>query len=420
MKEKIVSVIVPVYNTQKYIRECIDSVLAQPIELELILVDDSSSDDSLLIMEEYEKIDERVKVIRHEKNQGQSISRNDGLALATGKYIYFLDSDDYIVENIFNEVISFMEENQLEGVLLDTITNEEISHQGFKEYKTSLRGNYSNVRDGHSLLIELMTHKELIVSQPRYVWKREFLKKVNILFEKEIMYEDNLFLMEVLLKNPKIQYFSKVIFIRRIREGSLMTSPPSLHNLYSHYLVLQRHVALLEDDLITKMRDIVEIMIRLYKELVDSFLNELYEKEGETQLLEKVKQLEYRYKEKLFSYIYYWIIEKNKSYFDAELWNKLSKRKQIIIYGAGVYAQKLIEEVREQAIEIIAVAVTKLEKKEIYVYGYKVKELKEIMACQDIVVVIAASKFAKEMEQYARELGFSEIILCQKKDVWKK
>ena len=90
-----VSIIVPVYNVKKYITQCIDSVLNQEyINIELILIDDGSNDGSEIICEEYAQKDDRIKVI-HKKNEGQSIARNLGIDIASGKYIFFLDSDDY-------------------------------------------------------------------------------------------------------------------------------------------------------------------------------------------------------------------------------------------------------------------------------------------------------------------------------------
>ncbi len=95
----MVSVIIPVYNTSKYLKECIDSVLAQSFtDLEIILVNDGSTDDSGTICDEYSKVDKRVFVI-HKKNGGLADARNHGVAAARGEFIFFLDSDDFIVKD---------------------------------------------------------------------------------------------------------------------------------------------------------------------------------------------------------------------------------------------------------------------------------------------------------------------------------
>ena len=111
-----VSVTVPVYNVQNYLAKCIESVLAQTYKnFELILVDDGSTDCSSQICDCYQQKDSRIKVI-HKDNGGLSSARNAGLDVSEGKYIYFLDSDDYIEPNLLEETISIMEDKQCDMV----------------------------------------------------------------------------------------------------------------------------------------------------------------------------------------------------------------------------------------------------------------------------------------------------------------
>ena len=106
MKKSKVSIVLPIYNVEKYLRRCIDSVINQTLrEIEIILVDDGSPDDCGQICDEYCKKDERIKVI-HQKNRGLSAARNSGIEIATSEYICFIDSDDYIekdmIEYLYN------------------------------------------------------------------------------------------------------------------------------------------------------------------------------------------------------------------------------------------------------------------------------------------------------------------------------
>ncbi|WP_440249335.1 glycosyltransferase family 2 protein [Dialister succinatiphilus] len=97
------SVIVPVYNVEKYIHRCVDSILKQSYRnLELILVDDGSTDHSGRICDEYEKRDNRVRVI-HQKNTGLSGARNTGIRQSTGDFLFFVDSDDYVSPHLFEK-----------------------------------------------------------------------------------------------------------------------------------------------------------------------------------------------------------------------------------------------------------------------------------------------------------------------------
>ncbi|MBO4712065.1 glycosyltransferase family 2 protein [bacterium] len=97
MSNPKISIIIPVYNVEKYLRECLDSCVNQTLEdIEIICVDDASPDNSIKILEEYQAKDPRIKIFRHETNKNLGAARNTGLANATGEYIWFIDSDDYI------------------------------------------------------------------------------------------------------------------------------------------------------------------------------------------------------------------------------------------------------------------------------------------------------------------------------------
>ena len=114
-----VSVVIPVYNVEKYLRECVDSVLIQSYtDLEIILVDDGATDSSGKICDEYVATDKRVKVI-HKENGGLSSARNIGLDSSTGQYVYFLDSDDYIEPNTIKVLINTIRESEADFVFFD-------------------------------------------------------------------------------------------------------------------------------------------------------------------------------------------------------------------------------------------------------------------------------------------------------------
>ena len=105
---KKISVIVPIYNTEKYLKRCFDSILSSTYEnLEVILVDDGSPDNSGKICDEYAARDSRIRVI-HKKNGGLSSARNAGLDIATGDYVTFVDSDDYIASDIYEKLVACM------------------------------------------------------------------------------------------------------------------------------------------------------------------------------------------------------------------------------------------------------------------------------------------------------------------------
>ena len=106
-----VSVIIPVYNCEKFLRECIDSLRAQTLcEIEMIFVCDASPDNSLAILREYEAKDERIRVVAFEKNRGVSAARNAGIELAAGEYVIFCDSDDWIEPQMYERLYAIAKE----------------------------------------------------------------------------------------------------------------------------------------------------------------------------------------------------------------------------------------------------------------------------------------------------------------------
>ena len=110
MKNSKISIIVPIYNVEKYLPQCVDSLLNQTLrDIEIILVDDESPDNCPAICDEYAKQDRRVKVI-HKKNGGQGLARNSGLEIATGEYIAFVDADDYVETMMYHELYSLINE----------------------------------------------------------------------------------------------------------------------------------------------------------------------------------------------------------------------------------------------------------------------------------------------------------------------
>ena len=116
-----VSVIIPVYNSAPWLSECLNSVCSQTLKgTEIICVNDGSTDNSLEILEAYQRQDNRIRIIR-QKNSGLSMTRNAGIQVATGKYLYFLDSDDYIDTNALEILAKRMDEDDLQLVFFNTV-----------------------------------------------------------------------------------------------------------------------------------------------------------------------------------------------------------------------------------------------------------------------------------------------------------
>jgi len=125
MQKPLLSVVVPVYKAEKYLHRCVNSILNQTLnDLELILVDDGSPDNSGAICDEYAKKDDRVRVV-HKPNGGAASARNVGIDIANGEYIGFCDSDDYLNVNMYKELLDVLKENNLDSITCLSNTRDE-------------------------------------------------------------------------------------------------------------------------------------------------------------------------------------------------------------------------------------------------------------------------------------------------------
>ena len=121
-KKPFFSIVMPIYNVEKHLRQAIDSVLQQTFQdYEIILVDDCSPDKCPEICDVYAQKYEYVQVIHHKENQGLSYTRNTGMAVAKGKYIWFMDSDDYVDTNLLERVYSSLQQNPAEVVVIGLV-----------------------------------------------------------------------------------------------------------------------------------------------------------------------------------------------------------------------------------------------------------------------------------------------------------
>ena len=126
-----ISVIVPVYNTQKYLNECLNSLINQTFQdIEIICINDGSTDDSLEVLNEFSKKDNRIKIVT-QKNSGLSASRNHGIELSKGEYIYFIDSDDYIELNTLKELYDISIENSCDLIIFKLINFYDDNYEKF-------------------------------------------------------------------------------------------------------------------------------------------------------------------------------------------------------------------------------------------------------------------------------------------------
>lgn len=239
MKSEI-SVIVPIYNDQNTLGETLRSLQEQSFrDFEVLLVDNGSEDESKKIIKEYCAADERFKDIGVDDNIGVSAARNKGMDSAKGKYIYFLDSDDYISSYALSELWYVAESKNLDLVLFDGkafSTEKKYSERVEKLNKYFKRTLESReVKTGQELFRDLSIRNEHTPNVTMKMFKLSFLKKYNIRFEENIIHEDNLFSIISIMNAERAYYYKKILHFRRVRENSITTKEISIANYEGYY-----------------------------------------------------------------------------------------------------------------------------------------------------------------------------------------
>jgi len=211
-----ISIIIPVYNVEKYLRQCLDSVLNQEADdYEVICINDGSTDGSGEILHEYSEKYDKIKVIQQE-NKGLSAARNAGMKAAYGEYIFFLDSDDWLVPNALEilkkeangeDIICFNGRRYFEDGSL------EVPDEGITESNLSGWDYYNKYA--------LKPRKFHFVCTVLRIYRRDFLLQYQLFFEEGIYHEDNLFTPIACYYAKSVKVIPDILYVYRIRANSI-------------------------------------------------------------------------------------------------------------------------------------------------------------------------------------------------------
>ena len=215
-----VSIIIPVYNSEKYLRQCLDSVVNQTLkEIEIIIINDGSTDNSLKIIQEYANKYQNLKLIDKE-NEGCYKARNIGLENATGEYVAFLDSDDYIEHNIYEKLYLKAKQTDADIVSSDyyILENNKLKTVDFSSSIKLLEQSNNKLIGAENVLLDAIIWSR--------IFKRQMLVEKNIKFHSDIcMADDAFFHIVTMLNANKIVYIPDILYTYRIsRKGSITNS----------------------------------------------------------------------------------------------------------------------------------------------------------------------------------------------------
>lgn len=219
---KQISIIIPFYNREAYLKECLDSIILSGCEdIELILIDDASTDSGADICRRYAESYPFIKIIKHDKQAGPSASRNDGIKCAKGRYLYFVDSDDFIVTEELRNILEILKNDQSIDILL-------------LDYQQILNGHALSVKnppgeavEGLQAMKKVLENKYWNTQLPAQAWRyfvrRDLVIENGITFPELFYGEDSIFSMKVFQKADNAYYYPVVFYNYRIDNPDSLT-----------------------------------------------------------------------------------------------------------------------------------------------------------------------------------------------------
>lgn len=217
-----ISVIIPVYNVENYLKKCLDSITNQTLEdMEIICIDDGSTDSSPDILKEYSKKDKRIKIITKE-NEGQATARNLGIKEAKGEYIAFIDSDDFIEPEMLEKLYTKAKDNNLDIAMCKIATYDNQT----KEIKDNVW--YYMLGVFRDFEMDIFSHKDtkeftcnISVTPYNKIYKTSLLKENSILFPEGLIFEDEKFFFDTYLRAKRVSIVDEFLYYYRVsRKGS--------------------------------------------------------------------------------------------------------------------------------------------------------------------------------------------------------
>ncbi|MBE6969715.1 MAG: glycosyltransferase [Ruminococcaceae bacterium] len=227
----LVSVIVPVYNVEKYLSACLDSVINQTLKnIEVICIDDGSTDHSGEILAAYRNHDARIQIIS-QINAGPSVARNVGLQSALGEFVFFLDADDVLALDALETCCKVSRTNDLDILYFDFDRFYDDGTRGKRfERKAKLL-----IYDGVSFCKMLKDRREYLGVVWSQLYKREFITASGLSFYPGIIHEDELFSFQALMAAKRVSSIPRVLYHHLVRENSIMTAEKSYKNVEGYF-----------------------------------------------------------------------------------------------------------------------------------------------------------------------------------------
>ena len=406
--EPKISVVIPIYNVEKYIEECLGSIMNQTLcDIQVICIDDASTDNSYEKAKQCIGNDSRFCVLHIEKNSGQSYARNCGMKKAKGKYLFFLDSDDYLEKDALEKLYNYAEEAGVQGIYFGAYVEYE---DDVSIEEKIIYSDCERIMDGKTLFAELNKKNEYQSATWTQFWKREYIEKNNLQFYEGVAYEDTLFTMQAMLKAEQVMCIEDILYHYRKRKAS--TTDNQGKTQLKSYMIVYFEVWKL-----WLKEENGELIAEGIKKRLDIFHRRISMAIGEIGYVPKVD-----FEESACQYLYQKIANISPDYLYIDTTNydfrkRLSEYDYVFVYGAGIIADEVIRFLEEQKIRIAGSIVTKKKEEQERYKGYRIYELQEISKFQGRFVILLAlsKKYHKDVKTRIEKNGYQWLdMLCQK------
>lgn len=399
-----VSVIIPVYNSEQYICNCLDSVLNQTLSnIEIICIDDCSTDCSKGLLEKYAKTDERIIILNNDKNRGQSFSRNKAIDIAVGEYIQFLDSDDYLSdEDVLESLYSVAVENRLDLLKNGWLIKEnDVVRKGIS-YPESIVG---SVCSGRELLYRFeFNNVRARITTSNFV-KLGFLKNNKISFHNDIIYEDILYSYELFYHAERAMCVNQYTYFYVTHAGSTTTKRKDINHLNGLLACVNEILKKdFKDSSIEFKYASVKYLIRMYRDVMNIRKDLNYS--VKTEMLDDAVRIMYEI-----------LWERKPTFFVnteavVQNINRMAQNDKIYIYGAGNAARELLDILGEHDIAIDGVFVTNTKNSVKTLLGHKVMGIETFESNDNNVLFLVAitEKYIGNTINLLRSKGIENII----------
>ena len=381
-----VSVVIPVYNVEKYLPACLDSVLGQSLrEIECICIDDASPDHCGEILDEYAARDSRIRVLHLTENNMQGYARNLGTKLAQGEYVYFLDSDDMITPTALEELYQLAKQDDLDGVFFDSqviFESEGLSHYA-SSYPSCRHGEYPDeVITGIALLDIFVQNGEWLVFVQREFWRRDYLLENDIFSPEKTEHEDELFSFQAIALAQRVRYIKREYFIHRFRENSVMTRKPHPKDFHGYFTIFCQMIEFANDHQLSSS-GIKWNIVHMYENAL-RFINTFDKKENPDNWFLPEEQKNYRLFLEIIS------CQEMIKARDNMFWLPVKAFNEIWIYGAGRVARQVFVRLQNCNTRIAGFLVTDAVKNPETLFDLPVYSINTVDALPKGAVVVVA------------------------------